>query len=292
MALPSRAQAVDENAARDFHFTQQDFLRVKRMIYQHAGINLNDSKEQMVYSRLARRLRALGLDRFDEYLGLLADAQHPEWEHFINALTTNLTAFFREMHHFDILRDYLRHAAAQRRQITIWCSASSTGEEPYSIAMTAVEAFGSLQPPVAIIASDLDTNVLDKAANGVYTEDKIARLPERQIKQFFLRGKGDKSGLVRVRRELRDLITFRQINLLHDDWPVRGPLDIIFCRNVMIYFDKETQRQILAKFAPLLRSDGRLFVGHSENLHHSADLFRSCQKTVYRLAEKGTATDG
>lgn len=281
-----------DQAMRDFHFTSQDFARVRRMIYDHAGINLNDSKEQMVYSRLARRLRSLGIASFGAYLDLLKNASHPEWEHFINALTTNLTSFFREMHHFDILREYLQRASAQRRQITIWCSASSTGEEPYSIAITAAEAFGSLQPPVSIIASDLDTNVLEKAANGVYTEDKIARLPERQIKQFFLRGKGEKSGLVRVRRELRELIAFRQINLLHDDWPVRGPLDIIFCRNVMIYFDKETQRQILAKFAPLLRSDGRLFVGHSENLHHSADLFHSCQKTVYRLAEKGAATDG
>lgn len=279
-------------AGRDFHFTTKDFIRVKRMIYAHAGINLNDSKEQMVYSRLARRLRVLGVARFDQYLALLDDPHHEEWEHFINALTTNLTAFFRENHHFEILHHYLLDAARQRHNLSIWCSASSTGEEPYSIAMTAVEAFGSLQPPVSIIASDLDTNVLEKAAAGVYTEDKVARMSERRLKQFFLRGKGNNQGLVRVRRELREMISFRQINLLHDDWPVRGPLDAIFCRNVMIYFDKETQRQILARFAPLLHSDGRLFVGHSENLHHSADLFRSCQKTVYRLSEKGRVAHG
>ena len=281
-----------ERVTRDFHFTGQDFARVQRMIYDHAGINLNDSKEQMVYSRLARRLRSLGIGSFAAYLDLLKDAGHPEWEHFINALTTNLTSFFREAHHFDILHEYLQRLASQRREIAIWCSASSTGEEPYSLAMTAVEAFGTLTPPVTIVASDLDTNVLAKAANGIYTEDKIAQLSPARIKQFFLRGKGDKAGMVRVRRELRDLISFRQINLLHDDWPVRGPLDAIFCRNVMIYFDKDTQRNILQKFAPLLHGDGLLFVGHPENLHHSADLFRSCQKTVYRLNEKGKAMHG
>lgn len=287
---PQRSAPV-ESGVRDFHFTHQDFLRVKRMIYDHAGINLNDSKEQMVYSRLARRLRTLGLERFEQYLDLLKHPEHSEWEHFVNALTTNLTSFFREAHHFDILREYLHQLAQQRREISIWCAASSTGEEPYSLAMTAVEAFGTLRPPVTILASDLDTNVLAKAANGIYTEDKIAQLSAARTKQFFLRGRGDKSGLVRVRRELRELITYRQINLLNSNWPVRGPLDAIFCRNVMIYFDKETQRTILQKFAPLLRSDGLLFVGHSENLHHSADLFRSCQKTVYRLSEKGKAVN-
>ena len=270
---------------REFVFTSQDFERVRKMIYAHAGISLNPSKQDMVYSRLARRLRATGINNFKDYLALLESNNVAEWEAFVNSLTTNLTSFFREAHHFPLLAE---HAIKQKGKhpFSIWCSAASTGEEPYSLAMTMVDAFGSFTPPVTIVATDLDTNVLAKGDAGVYPLDRVEKLSEDQIKRFFLRGTGAQAGFVRVRPELRAMITFRQVNLLSDSWPIRGPLDAIFCRNVMIYFDKETQLKILQKFAPLLQPDGLLFAGHSESFHNASHLFSLRGKTVYELAKK------
>jgi chemotaxis protein methyltransferase CheR len=271
-----------EGRDREFAFTEKDFKRVCQLIYEYAGISLKPSKQDMVYSRLARRLRANGINNFRDYLALLESDNGIEWEAFVNSLTTNLTSFFREPHHFPLLAD---HVAKQkgRHPISLWCSAASTGEEPYSIAMTMADAFGSLTPPVSIVATDVDTNVLAKAETGVYPAERIEKLDAGMVKRFFLKGTGAQSGFVRVRPELRAMITFRQLNLLGDDWPVRGPLDAIFCRNVMIYFDKETQLKILQKFTPLLRPEGLLFAGHSENFHNATHLFRLRGKTVYEL---------
>jgi chemotaxis protein methyltransferase CheR len=244
----------------------------------------------MVYSRLARRLRATGIGSFVKYLDDLEGGKlgSAEWEAFTNALTTNLTSFFREAHHFPLLAEHLKHKRGGE-PINIWCSASSTGEEPYSIAMTVCEAFNTLTPPVHILATDIDTNVLATAANGVYPLDRIEKLsPERQ-RRFFLRGKGDKAGLVRVREELRKLITYRQINLLDEQWEIRPGFDAIFCRNVMIYFDKATQRKILARFVPLMKPDALLFAGHSENFLYVSDSLKLRGKTVYELDERKTA---
>lgn len=268
---------------REFDFTDGDFERVRKLIYGHAGISLSPAKRDMVYSRLARRLRATGMDNFDTYLNHVEAGDTAEWEAFTNSLTTNLTSFFREPHHFPIFAEHLRRSGASR-PLTVWCSASSTGEEPYSIAMAAVEAFGSFAPPVRILASDLDTNVLATAQSGVYPAERVEKLEPERLKRFFLRGTGSNAEKVRVRQELRDLVTFRRVNLLEDRWPVRGPLDAIFCRNVMIYFDKPTQLTILERFAPLLKPDGILIMGHSESLHHASHLFRLTGKTVYRLA--------
>lgn len=271
---------------REFHFTDQDFERVRKLIYDHAGIALNPGKRDMVYSRLARRLRATGLNNFQEYLVRLERDDDPnEWEAFTNALTTNLTAFFREMHHFPVLSEHIAKIKGDH-PISLWCSASSTGEEPYSMAMTMVDLFGSYTPPVQILATDLDTNVLSKAKAGVYPLDRLEKMPPEKLKRFFLKGTGDQTGMARVRPELSNMITFRQLNLLNDSWPIRGPFDAIFCRNVMIYFDKPTQYKILHKFAPLLRPEGLLLVGHSESLYHAADLFKLIGKTVYELAHK------
>lgn len=274
-----------EETSREYDFTQQDFDRVKKLIYDRAGISLSSSKKNMVYSRLSRRLRATGLNNFREYLNGLDKRDSTEWEEFTNALTTNLTAFFREEHHFPILE---RHVDQRKNKpkIQIWCSAASTGEEPYSIAMAVVNAFKSFTPPVQILATDLDTNVLEKAQQGVYGMDRLEKLSKEKLKSFFQKGSGSHAGSARVRPELRNLITFRQLNLLDDSWPIRGPFDVIFCRNVMIYFDKPTQYQILKKFAPLLAKDGLLFAGHSESFHHAADLFTLREKTVYELANK------
>ncbi len=269
---------------RDFNFTDQDFNRIRKMIHEHAGIALSDAKRDLVYSRLARRLRANNLKAFSQYLNFLENNE-PEWEAFVNSLTTNLTAFFRENHHFPLLAAHIEQVK-HRRPLEIWCSASSTGEEPYSLAMTMVDLFGSYTPPVHILATDIDTNVLNKAKSGVYTEDRIEKLSPDHIKRFFLRGTGNNSGMVRVRPELQAMITFRQLNLLDKTWPIRGPFEAIFCRNVMIYFDKPTQLDILRKFVPLMRQDGLLFAGHSESFYHATDLFKIRGRTVYEIAQQ------
>jgi chemotaxis protein methyltransferase CheR len=260
------------------------------MIYARAGISLNQSKQDMVYSRLARRLRATGIRNFRDYLELLQRDNNEEWEPFVNSLTTNLTSFFREPHHFPLLAEHALNQA-KRHHIHLWCSAASTGEEPYSMAMTLVDAFGSFTPPVSIIASDIDTNVLVKAEAGIYPIEQVEKLPPEMLKRFFFKGTGKQSGLVKVKPELQALISFRQINLLDSDWPIRGGLDAIFCRNVMIYFDKETQLGILERFAPLLLPDGLLFSGHSESFHHARHVFNLRGKTVYELANNMRSED-
>ena len=270
--------------SREFEFTAADFERVRKLIHEHAGIALSGAKQDMVYSRLARRLRAVGDKTFAQYLARLERGDRREWETFVNSLTTNLTAFFREGHHFETLAQHLAKRA-ERRPLRIWCSAASTGEEPYSIAMTAVDAFNSFTPPVSILASDLDTSVLAQGEAGVYPQERVDKLPRESVARFFLKGANAQAGMVRVRPELQRLIAFKRINLLEANWPVQGPLDAIFCRNVMIYFDKPTQYRILQRFLPLLREDGLLFAGHSESFLHAGDLFRPLGRTVYARAD-------
>lgn len=277
---------------REFDFTAADFERVRKLIYQHAGISLAPIKLDMVYSRLARRLRALRLNSFNAYLAYLETGSHQnEWEIFVNSLTTNLTSFFRESHHFDILRKQL--GGITHRPIRIWSSATSTGEEAYSLAITACETFDSLTPPVQIFASDIDTNVLKMAASGIYPGERVERLAAECLRKFFLKGTGVQDGYVRVRPELQKLVSFARVNLLDAHWPmVQGPFDALFCRNVMIYFDRPTQYQVLKKFVPLLHPDGRLYAGHSEGFLQAADLFRSIGRTVYERADRRPAVAG
>lgn len=270
-----------DTGRREFEFTAKDFERVRSLIYRHAGISLSEAKQDMVYSRLARRLRSKGMLRFVDYLDMLERSNDAaEWEAFVNALTTNLTSFFREAHHFDILADQMRRSA-NRRPFKIWCCASSTGEEPYSLAITACEVFGGGNPPVQILASDLDTNVLEHGRKGIYALDRVERMDPERVRRFFLKGTDEQEGHVRARPELQKLITFRQINLLDARWPINDVFDAIFCRNVMIYFDKDTQYKILDKFTKLLHPQGLLYAGHSENFIHAANLFKSQGRTVY-----------
>ncbi|MEI6299898.1 MAG: CheR family methyltransferase [Betaproteobacteria bacterium] len=295
MGIAGNAQATDpaEYKTREYEFTARDFEQVRKLIYEHAGISLSANKQDMVYSRLSRRLREKGLTRFCDYLQILETADKAEWQAFTNSLTTNLTSFYREAHHFPILGEHLAQRwRASRAPLTVWCCAASTGEEPYTIAMTAIEALKDDAANVRILATDLDTNVLAKADAGVYDMERIEAIAPERAKRFFLRGSGGNAGSVKVRPELRKLITFRQQNLLDAKWPIRGPFDVIMCRNVMIYFDKDTQRQILEKFAPLLKSDGLLFAGHSESFFHSAHLFKLRGKTIYELAAKGQGPHG
>lgn len=275
------------DSTKEFDFTTSDFDRVRALIYKRAGIALAESKQEMVYSRLARRLRATGITSFVTYLDKLErEGDSGEWEAFTNALTTNLTSFFREEHHFPILAEHVKKV---KTPVDVWCAASSTGEEPYSIAMTLCEAFGTLTPPAHIIATDIDTNVLNTGANGVYTIDRLDKLSPERAKRFFLRGRGEQEGLVRVRPELRQMVTFKQLNLLSDSWPISGQFDAVFCRNVMIYFDKATQGKILSRFVPLMKPDGLLFAGHSENFLYVTDAFKLRGKTVYELIPHGSA---
>ncbi|PMS37481.1 CheR-type MCP methyltransferase [Trinickia symbiotica] len=267
---------------RDFEFTSADFARIRELIYRRAGISLSDHKRDMAYSRLARRLRARGLDSFRRYLDLLESEQDAaEWEAFTNALTTNLTAFFREAHHFPILAEFVKR---RQQPVSIWCSAASTGEEPYSIAMTLVEALGdSAARQATILATDLDTQVLAKGEAGVYSLDQVKPLSTERLKRFFLKGTGPHAGLVKVRPELRAMIRFQQLNLTDADYGLRTQFDAIFCRNVMIYFDKPTQSQVLARFEPLVKPGGLLFAGHSENFTYVTQAFRLRGQTVYEL---------
>jgi len=277
-----REEAVDGGG--EFAFSNADFARVRQLIHARAGIALADSKRQMVYGRLGRRLRALGLGSFRDYLDRLEAAPRDaeEWQSFTNALTTNLTAFFREAHHFEILARFLADRAGRGPQ-RIWCAAASTGEEPYSIAITACEALGTDAPAVEIVCSDVDTQVLETASRGVYPLDRVQGLDAPRLRRFFQRGTGPNEGWARVKPPLRGLVSFRPINLLHVDYGLRGPF-AVFCRNVMIYFDKPVQRQILAKIVTRMGPDSLLYTGHSENYMHANDIIAPCGRSLYRRA--------
>jgi len=278
------AFAVPQSPAteQEFTLTPADFERVRQLIYQRAGISLHAGKQAMVYSRLSRRLRETRFGNFSDYLGWLerttgAEAES-EWQEFINCLTTNLTAFFREEHHFHALVEDLRARAS--RPLRIWCSAASTGEEPYSLAMTVVETLG-VSAQVKLVCSDIDTKVLATAQRGVYSAEARGLSPER-LKRHFMRGTGVNSGHIRVKPELARLIEFRPFNLMSTSWSSLGePFDLVFCRNVMIYFDNPTQRKVLERMHAVTKPGGLLYVGHSENFTESRDLFRLRGKTIY-----------
>ena len=277
---PGSSSAIDQ----EFSFSAADFERVRELIYQRAGISLHAGKQAMVYSRLSRRLRETSHRSVAAYLQWLQSnagaSGEAEWQEFINCLTTNLTSFFREEHHFHALVDDLKGMTG--RPLRIWCSAASTGEEPYSIAMTVVETLGN-NASVRIVASDIDTKVLATAQRAVYDVDSRGLSPER-LHRHFLRGKGANSGFIRIKPELAKLIEFRPFNLMSRPWSLGEPFDLIFCRNVMIYFDNATQRQVLQQMHGVLKPQGLLYVGHSENFTDSRDLFHLRGKTIYQRA--------
>jgi chemotaxis protein methyltransferase CheR len=276
--------ALDKPAASEAEFalSNADFERIRQLIYQRAGISLHAGKQAMVYSRLSRRLRETGQASFASYLQWLQHAQgaaaDAEWQEFVNCLTTNLTAFFREEHHFEALAQDLRARAA--KPLRLWCNAASTGEEPYSLAMTVVETLGPAAQ-IKLVCSDIDTKVLATAQRGVYAADARGLSGER-LKRHFLRGSGSNAGQIRVKPELPRLIEFRSFNLMSPSWTSLGePFDLVFCRNVMIYFDAPTQRKVLEKTHAAMLPGGLLYVGHSENFAEARDLFRLRGKTVY-----------
>jgi len=268
---------------REFAYSDKDFAKVKSRIYDLAGISLAEHKKDLVYNRLVRRIRALGLASVDEYIRYL-DGSNDELDSFINAMTTNLTSFYREAHHFEHLSNtYIPALAAKRqRKLRIWSSACSVGEEPYSIAMSLLESGIKLSEwDIKIFATDIDTNVLEKARGGVYSIERIDGLDLKRKRLGFLRGAGDTSEQVMIKRELRDLVFFAHCNLM-EEWPVTEPLDIIFCRNVMIYFDKETQNKLLERMTKLLKPGGLLCIGHSETPARSMKEYKLLGRTMYQ----------
>jgi len=262
---------------QEFVWRDADFGRIRALIYQRAGISLHDGKHAMVYSRVSRRLRETGHGSFKSYLDRLEQHGGSEWQAFINALTTNLTAFFREPHHFVVLDELMR--AERNKAWRIWCSAASTGEEPYSIAMTATEALCGASA-CELVSSDIDTQVLATAERGVYKADGVKGLSPERMQRHFMRGKGSNAGLMRVKPELRKHMVFQPVNLIHE-LPFREPFDAVFCRNVMIYFDSATQRQVLERIHRVMKPGGKLFVGHAENFSDARHLFVLKGKTVY-----------
>ncbi|MET0381815.1 MAG: CheR family methyltransferase [Burkholderiaceae bacterium] len=275
LATPDPIDAVSQ----EFSFSGEDFTRVQKLIYQRAGINLHDGKRAMVYSRLSRRLRETGDRSFANYLNGLeragGAAGEAEWQEFVNCLTTNLTSFFREEHHFHALADTLKPLAA--KPLRLWCNAASTGEEPYSIAMTLHET-GCQH--AKLLATDIDTKVLATAQRGVYPADARG-LSLQRLQRHMMRGKGDNAGFMRVKPELAKLIEFRTFNLMAASWSLGEPFDMVFCRNVMIYFDHATQRRVLEHIHAVMKPHALLFVGHSENFTESRDLFQLRGKTIY-----------
>ena len=272
----------DMENSREFSMSYQNFQQIKKIAYEITGINLSDHKQNMVYGRLARRLRALNLSSFDDYVDLLGEKDSDEIGEFTNAITTNLTSFFRESHHFDYLKHSLLPDLLQknhaRKRIRIWSAGCSSGEEPYSIALV-VNSIPALRNwDVKILATDLDTNVVAKAKAGIYPVERVASVSKEYLRAL----KHDKnSEYVKVNDDICRLITFKQLNLLHD-WPMKGPFDIIFCRNVVIYFDTVTQRKLFNRYAELLTHDGHLVIGHSENLNKVSDRFSNLGRTIYR----------
>ena len=271
---------------REFHYSDDDFLRIRDLVGERTGIVLSEVKRDLVYSRLARRLRALSLRSFSEYCEIIDGGDQDELVNLVNAITTNLTAFFRESHHFDYLSNELLPGCiadkTKSRKLRIWSAGCSTGEEPYSIAMTVLENLPTHEKwDVDILATDLDSNVLAKASAGVYNADRVEGMNRARLKRWFQRGAGSREGMVKVRPELKKIVRFKQLNLMNE-WPLKDKVDIIFCRNVVIYFDKPTQRRLFDRMADMVVDRGSLFIGHSESLWKVSERFEATGRTIYR----------
>ncbi|MCA6285497.1 protein-glutamate O-methyltransferase [Phenylobacterium sp.] len=284
-----RAADPDSLVEGEYSFTGDDFRRISALIYEQAGIALTEAKASLVYSRLAKRLRALGLSTFAEYCALIdSPAGDDERSAMLNSLTTNVTRFYREPHHFDHLRDeVLRPAVPFLRaggRMRLWSAACSSGQEPYSMALTLLSVLPDApRYDVKILATDIDSRILDQARLGVFPADLVSPIPAAQRDRWMHRDPNDRSAW-RIGEDVRSLVTFKELNLI-GNWPVRGPFDAIFCRNVMIYFDDPTQERICARFAPLLSPRGRLYIGHSERVSANVPSLVSDGLTVYRRTE-------
>jgi chemotaxis protein methyltransferase CheR len=271
-----------QNSEREFRFDDQDFRFLSQLAYEQTGIVLSDHKRDMVYGRLARRLRALDLTDFTDYcIFLKSDEGSVEISHLVNAITTNLTSFFRENHHFQHLRDEVIAPMLQQKnqRLRIWSAACSSGMEPYSIAMSLKHAARDLSGwDARILATDIDSNMLNIAIHGEYSASELKNIPPEYHSYFQHSTRTER---LRMKEELQSMIAFRQLNLLAP-WPMKGTFDAVFCRNVVIYFDKPTKEKLFARIAETLKPNGWLYIGHSENLHNISDRFQLVGRTIYR----------
>jgi len=273
---------------REFLYAESDFDYLSKIAGEYAGINLTDAKHELIYSRLSKRLRKLGMSNFAQYCELLKQGDKAEFTHFINAITTNVTSFFRENHHFDYLahkfiqQNVMKKGGKKQPRLRVWSAGCSSGEEPYSIAIILKENIPDINRwDVKILATDLDSNILEIACRGVYPEDRLENVSPSRRERWFKIGNGINKGMVKINDEIKSMITFRQLNLT-GDWPMHGPFDAIFCRNVTIYFDKPTRMRLVDRFADILSEDGCLFIGHSESLFGTSNRFYSIGKTIHR----------
>ncbi|OUR71295.1 chemotaxis protein CheR [Methylophaga sp. 41_12_T18] len=277
---------MTEKRAREFEFTDDDFERIRKFVSEHTGIVLTVAKKDMVYGRLSKRIRKGGFGDFSAFCDAIDNGDEEQQEFLINAITTNLTSFFREEHHFEylaneVIPELVKLKSANRR-LRIWSAGCSTGEEPYSIAITLKEALPDFEKwDVKILATDLDANVVDHGKQGIYRAERIEGLSAERTQRWFKRGRGEQADLVKVKSELQDMISFKRLNLLHP-WPMQGTFDLMFCRNVVIYFDKDTQRVLFERYAKMLIPNAHLFIGHSESLYKVSTDFDSLGKTIYR----------
>jgi len=264
--------------------SDKQYLKFKDLIYTEIGITLSDAKKALVNSRLQKRLRLLNLNSYEKYFDYLIQNFESEKINFINSLTTNKTDFFRESYHFEFLKEIVfpKWEKSNKNEFRIWSAGCSTGMEPYSIAITVQEYFfNKKQPNIKILATDIDTNVLDIAKEGIFKLEDIKNINVEVLKKYFYRGNGDNKGTFKVKSNLKKMISFRKLNLVDDIFPMKKKFDIIFCRNVAIYFNTETQQKIFKHFENFVDADSYLFIGHSENLSRLKSNFCLINKTVY-----------
>lgn len=271
----------------DVTLSTDEFNELRRLIQQHTGISLADHKVDLVKRRLSPRMRQLGISTFSQYIEHLRHSKDQEILNLSDAITTNLTYFFREEHHFEMLKEMILPKFVKRygryKPFRAWSAGCSSGEEAYSIAVVLREVFG-LSTDAEIMATDLDQNCLKSGRMGVYRLAQMERISQDRLGRWFMKGTGSKSGLVRAKKELASLITFQRLNLM-EEWLDIGEFDVIFCRNVMIYFDKPTQKKLVERFAERLKPGGHLIVGHSEMIQNMSPKLRLLEKTVYEKVE-------
>ena len=273
---------------KEFVFTDEDFTFLSELAIKRAGINLTNDKRELVYGRVSKRLRLLKIDNFKDYCTILKQENNEESSHFINSITTNVTSFFRENHHFEYLADRViteiirKNTNTSKPRLRIWSAGCSTGEEPYSIAMILRENIKDIDRwDVKVLATDLDSNVLQTAADAVYPINRVEQVSDERKKKWMLLGKNEKSNQIKIKKEIRDLVHFKQLNLT-EQWPIHGKFDCIFFRNVAIYFKRPTQIDILNRFADLLDTNGTLFVGHSESLIGLSQRYKNTGQTLHQ----------
>jgi len=271
-------------SGREFPMTEENFKAIQNMAFDCTGIKLTEHKKEMIYSRLARRIRNLGFENFSQYCDVIAYADHPEHNEFVNTITTNLTSFYREPHHFEFFAKevipFLKKSGALKKRIRIWSAGCSTGEEPYTIAAVLLRYMQVTGWDCKILATDLDENCLNKAKSAVYAEERADGLSDERFKSLFQNIKTKDS--LMIKKNLQELIFFKRLNLM-ESWPMKGPFDVLFCRNVVIYFDKDTQRKLFDRFANMLNPGAFLFIGHSESLNGVSKRFELIGKTTYRF---------